>query len=424
MALTAEGYSPAVLRQLVRQGSKAPSFADASEDLGALAGIGISPKHLERLVERIGKEWADARDVEVAAFRAGRLGRDYHEPPGVAAVMLDGGRAQTRAADQGPGVHGPGWKETKVACCLTLSSQASVADPQPAPPSKFLDPPTVVKLAQQIRARGHCGGAKAARGKTKTQRGKADPPSRADKKQQHRRRKKKEKRVKRLVRTAVATMDHAEGFGFQVAAEVHRRGLDRAGRKACVCDGQHCNWSIFTMHLEPSGFVAILDVLHLLVYLYAAAHAWQGRGTVRAWTQYEQWLRLAWAGKATTLLSELTAAATQLGPPPDGADEQDPRRVVAEAVTYVTNNRDRMNYPQYRRLGLPISSAPVESLIKQFNRRVKGTEKFWLTGGAEAVLQVRAAYLSEDDRAERYWARPRPRQRAAAHGRLPQRQIA
>jgi hypothetical protein len=62
--------------------------------------------------------------------------------------------------------------------------------------------------------------------------------------------------------------------------------------------------------------------------------------------------------------------------------------------------------------------APVESVIKQLNRRVKGTEKFWLTGGAEAILQVRAAYLSEDGRAERYWSRPRPYARAVGGGRL------
>jgi len=30
-------------------------------------------------------------------------------------------------------------------------------------------------------------------------------------------------------------------------------------------------------------------------------------------------------------------------------------------------------------------------------RRVKGSEKFWLTDGAEAILQLRAAQLSDDD---------------------------
>jgi len=83
----------------------------------------------------------------------------------------------------------------------------------------------------------------------------------------------------------------------------------------------------------------------------------------------------------------------------------------------VRNNRERMDYPQYRRLGLPISSAAVESTIKQINRRWKGSEKFWLCGGAEALVQVRAAYLSEDERVERYWERPR-RSRAVGSGRL------
>ena len=66
--------------------------------------------------------------------------------------------------------------------------------------------------------------------------------------------------------------------------------------------------------------------------------------------------------------------------------------------------------------GLPITSAAVESLIKQLNYRVKGTEKFWVTGGAEAILQVRAAYLSDDDRAESFHER-RPRSRAVGKNR-------
>jgi hypothetical protein len=84
----------------------------------------------------------------------------------------------------------------------------------------------------------------------------------------------------------------------------------------------------------------------------------------------------------------------------------------------VENNRNKMDYPRYRKLGLPISSAPVESAIKQMNRRVKGSEKFWLEEGGEALLQVRAAHLSEDGRAERYWAQPRPHGRAVGANRL------
>lgn len=45
----------------------------------------------------------------------------------------------------------------------------------------------------------------------------------------------------------------------------------------------------------------------------------------------------------------------------------------------------------------------VESLIKEVNYRVKGTEKFWdHPEGAEAILQVRAAVLSDDNRLARH----------------------
>ena len=177
-------------------------------------------------------------------------------------------------------------------------------------------------------------------------------------------------------------------FGWQVAAEVHRRGLDRAKRKACVCDGQAYNWSIYEMHLLPAGFIAILDFLHLLAYLYDAAHAYRGSEAAKGWKTYAQWLRLAWSGKVGRLLSSLRAAAAELATKGSAAAAR--KETVDETLTYVRNNRQRMDYPEYRRLGLPISSAPVESTIKQINRRVKGSEKFWLEGGAEAILQLRS----------------------------------
>lgn len=63
------------MRKAVRQSGKAASFQDASEDLRELAGLAISPAHLQRLTARVGAEWAAARDADVQAFRARRLKR-------------------------------------------------------------------------------------------------------------------------------------------------------------------------------------------------------------------------------------------------------------------------------------------------------------------------------------------------------------
>jgi hypothetical protein len=402
LLLGTEGYSPRLVEKGVRQAAKAASFREASDDMLALAEVSISPTHLHRLSERVGREWTQTRDQEVQAFREDRLVCAYAAAPAAAAVMLDGGRLQTRAADSGRGVQEPAWQETKVACCLSLSSSEHTTDPQPEPPEKFLNASRVSQLAAEIKTRGRPALGRRTPGTVK------------------KRPKKRRRRLgpRKRVRTVVATMADSERFGWQMAAEVQRRGLDRAKRKACVCDGQKYNWTLFELHLLPSGFIGILDFVHLLVYLYDAAHAWKKQDRRAAWNQYVQWLRWAWSGQTKPLLASLRRVAAQLGKPPSDAADDDPRRVLADTVGYVQNNRARMDYPRYRRLGLPISSAPVESTIKQINRRVKGTEKFWLRGGAEAILQLRAAYLSEDDRVSVHWSRPRPYVRAAGTGRL------
>lgn len=82
--------------------------------------------------------------------------------------------------------------------------------------------------------------------------------------------------------------------------------------------------------------------------------------------------------------------------------DDDPRKILDQELGYLQNNQERMDYPRYRRLGLPWTTSHVESTVKIFNRRVKGSEKFWGETGAEAILQLRAAFLSEDGRLDRH----------------------
>ena len=68
-------------------------------------------------------------------------------------------------------------------------------------------------------------------------------------------------------------------------------------------------------------------------------------------------------------------------------------------VSYLANNRDRMDDPRYRCQGLPTTSTLMESLIKEVSDRVQGMEKFWNNPeGANQILAVKAAALSDDGR--------------------------
>ena len=52
-----------------------------------------------------------------------------------------------------------------------------------------------------------------------------------------------------------------------------------------------------------------------------------------------------------------------------------------------------------------LTSSLVESLVGEFNARLKSRQKYWnRPEGAEAILQLRAAILSEDDRLTRFFA--------------------
>ena len=64
-----------------------------------------------------------------------------------------------------------------------------------------------------------------------------------------------------------------------------------------------------------------------------------------------------------------------------------------------------MDYPSYRREGLPLTSSLMESTVKQVSRRVKGSEKYWSSAGGETILRLRGEYLSDDDPMSDYWER-------------------
>jgi len=141
--------------------------------------------------------------------------------------------------------------------------------------------------------------------------------------------------------------------------------------------------------------------VHALSYIFAAAFA--GRPQGEGAEVYKRWIQAVWSGQVTSILPELEERSTELGSPPSECADSDPRKLVFESLRYLKNNAERMRYDHYRRQGLPIMTSAVESVIKMINKRVKGSEKFWSEAGAEAILQLRADYLSETETMSRFW---------------------
>jgi hypothetical protein len=205
-----------------------------------------------------------------------------------------------------------------------------------------------------------------------------------------------------LARSVVASRHGVEMFGKLLVSEAYQRRFGGASRKAFVADGSDANWGVWGRHF--SDYVPILDFIHALTYVYAAALA--GNALPEAWAAYRSWAQWVWSGQVDRVIAAPELRQQELGEPTKETSKTAPSAVVATSLGYLRNQRSRMDYPQYRRQGLPITSTYVESTVKQINRRMKGTEKFW-SHGTEAMLTLVADHLSDTPTLARFW-RNRP----------------
>jgi hypothetical protein len=423
--------SPSLLRKVTSFGTRCRSFAEAHDSLLDGPGLDVSAKQIELLVHKIGQERVGERDALVEHFAALPLAEKFAVPDGVtapelAAVMVDGGRLQVRTHFHQPGSatsdaasgresedsagageepeedekEGPEgnkkhWREDKIGLLMSMDSEPSATDPCPEIPPAFLDFERVSKLARQIHKQSRQGeeaagpsSAPEAEAEALEENSSYDPPA------------VQEKRV-------VASRLRWPMFAVVVAATAWSLGFHGARRKAFVGDGSDNNWAIHRRFF--GSFVPVLDFIHVLSYVFAAAHAGQSQEVGQE--VYRRWIRWVWKGEVRKVIKELVRRQKELGKPEAGDGETHARVVVATTLRYLWNHRGKMKYAEYRQEGLPITSSLVESAVKQINQRVKGSEKFWTEQGAEAILQLRADQLSEGG-LDGFWQR----RQAAATG--------
>ena len=365
------------------------SYKRAAFVLERVGEIEISSRQLNRIADGGGAEFRDEQQQRVELHEKKTLPVEVSHAPQLAVVEFDGGRIRTRETGHSSGTHAPAWKESKTALFMRMSSETSESDPAPEPPTTLLDRKNVGRLAKEIAGASVPQNDEEEAGDVVAS---AQSPGDDDTVPTVR-----YEPPKRLLRTVLASVDNSDTFGKLMAAESHRKGLHLATRKAFVADGMKCNWTIQKTHF--ADFVPIVDFIHAVTYLFKAALAIGGDEDF-GWGLCADWIRTVWQGRVSQVIDELDAWLADQ-PPPDDEEEpdDDPRELVRKSRVYLWNNSSRMNYPSYRRQGLPLTSTLMESTIKEMNYRVKGSEKFWNNpAGANNILALKAAALSEDGR--------------------------
>jgi hypothetical protein len=413
-------HSPGIQKKIVYAGTNNTSYEQAQLDLHELAEIHVDDKQIRRICKQIGTERCEERDAAAADYQALPLVERKGVPegamaPDLAVVGVDGGRLQifdrsVTASDSTTGVQTPPvdaavptsndteeredngrhWREDKIGLLMTMKSEVHASDPCPEIPENFVNPLRILKLARELKKKAPPE-QEAAKAATDPE---VDRQSFTESATEWQPPEVQEKRM-------TATRRPWESFGPLLATAAWAWGFFEAKRRAFIGDGAENNWTLWRNHF--SSFEPILDFIHALSYVFAAATA--GRPFKEGWDCYVRWITWVWQGKVENVLAELEVRQIEVGMPNKDTPVSSPSQIVDRARTYLQNNRERMKYAEYRKQGLPITSSYVESAVKQFNYRVKGTEKFWDEQGAEEMLQLRGDFLSDNEPLEEFWKR-------------------
>ena len=192
----------------------------------------------------------------------------------------------------------------------------------------------------------------------------------------------------------VAHLGGPDVLGEMAWTEAQRRGWEEAQDTQVLGDGAVWIWNQASLHFGDSH--QIVDWYHAKQHLVAAAHLLKEDST-RA---FRRWLNsretLLYQGQAGKIASELDRAAQK--------QHQHAEDLASEA-TFFRNNQKRMNYLEMREEEWPIGSGMVESGAKQFKARFCGPGMRWSRNGAQNLLPIRSAVLS--NRFDHMWAAAR-----------------
>lgn len=187
-------------------------------------------------------------------------------------------------------------------------------------------------------------------------------------------------------------------FTDQAVVELHRRGLETAGRVAAVVDGAEWCQQFIDVHAPQA--VRILDFPHAAEYISAIGATVGPNGPLKTSAEQAQLMHELKHAGPERVLAELQALL--VGNP--NLTE------LPTQVAYLRKRTAQMQYPQYVADGWPIGSGMVESANKLVvEDRLKGAGMHWADANVNPLLALRSAVCN--DRWDEVWGEIEAEQR-------------
>ena len=178
-------------------------------------------------------------------------------------------------------------------------------------------------------------------------------------------------------------------FARRIRREAERRGFATAPRRVVLGDGAPWIWNFTDEHFP--GAVQIVDIFHAKGHLFEVAKAIYGPGSEVG----EQWAKQRREeldeGRVDDVIGALRSHAATC-------------EEARKDVEYFSTNRERMNYPKFRAMGLCVATGVVEGGCKHIiGTRLKRGGMRWSVAGANAIIALRCAV--ESHRFDDFWER-------------------
>ncbi|WP_436846894.1 ISKra4 family transposase [Streptomyces atratus] len=141
----------------------------------------------------------------------------------------------------------------------------------------------------------------------------------------------------------------------------------------------------------------VIDISHVLEYLWGAAHCLHPAGDRAAETWVAQHARTILAGGSEQAAASISAAADAVGLRPGS------RKGIDDAIGYLKNKAAYLRYDTALTEGFPIATGIIEGACRHLVKdRLDITGARWGLSGAKAVLKLRAPRSNGDF--DTYWA--------------------
>jgi hypothetical protein len=216
------------------------------------------------------------------------------------------------------------------------------------------------------------------------------------------------RRVASLGRTKPQVME-------RIKADAERRDPQHRQPLVILLDGALGLWRLAPQLFKPwKRVTCVLDILHVVGYLWSAANALFGATSQASKRWVQQQLTEILRSRVGDVIGGLRQILTkqQL--------RTSVRETLAKVITFFHNHRRWRQYDADLAAGLPVGTGVVESACGSVvKHRMEGEGKRWSLEGAEAMLTLRSLKKSHDHDLRDYWRFRACQMRGRLYGRKP-----